>query len=202
MALNERLEALWKDLRELHLYLRGETYKKYKRINPFYEDLFDWKERGQFWVTAEKGITIYNSASIAGDVEIGAHTWIGPFTNLDGSAGLRIGHHCSISSGCQLLTHDTVKWALSGGAEAYENAPISIGDCCFLGSHAIVTKGVTIGDHCLIGAGAVVTKNLPPFAIAAGVPAREIGRVKLTDSGRVQLDFWANESFPKSSKAD
>ncbi len=194
MALNERLDALWRDLRDLHIHLRAETYRKYKRINPFYEDLFDWKERGQFWVTEDKGITIYNSASVAGDVEIGAHSWIGPFTTLDGSAGLRIGHHCSISAGCQLVTHDTVKWALSGGVEPYERAPITIGDCCFLGSHAIVTKGVTIGDHCLVGAGAVVTKDLPPFTIAGGVPAREIGRVNLDEAGRVHLEFSHGDS--------
>ena len=107
----------------------------------------------------DKGITIYNSATLIGDVEIGEHTWIGPFTLLDGGGGLEIGRYCSISTGCQVLTHDTVRWALSGGKTGPERAATKIGDCCFLGSHAIVTRGVTIGNHCLIAAGAVVKET-------------------------------------------
>ena len=37
-----------------------DTYKKYKRINPFIEDIFDWKERGKFW-TKHDNVTVYNS---------------------------------------------------------------------------------------------------------------------------------------------
>jgi UDP-2-acetamido-3-amino-2,3-dideoxy-glucuronate N-acetyltransferase len=34
---------------------------------------------------------------------------------------------------------------------------------------------VTIGEWALVAAGAVVTQDVPPYAIAAGVPARRIG---------------------------
>ena len=70
-----------------------------------------------------------------------------------------------------------------------ERAATKIGDCCFLGSHAIVTKGVTIGNHCLIAAGAVVTGDVDDFTIAGGVPARLIGRVELDSSGNVHLVY-------------
>jgi acetyltransferase-like isoleucine patch superfamily enzyme len=42
-------------------------------------------------------------------------------------------------------------------------------------SIATVVAGVTIGEFALIGAGAVVTKDIPPYAIAVGVPARVTG---------------------------
>jgi acetyltransferase-like isoleucine patch superfamily enzyme len=51
-----------------------------------------------------------------------------------------------------------------------------IGDDVWIGARAIVLKGVTIGVGAVIGAGAVVSKDVPPYAIAAGVPARILRR--------------------------
>jgi acetyltransferase-like isoleucine patch superfamily enzyme len=185
MAMNEEQKKSWDNLVELHKELRSQTMSKYRRINPFYEDLFDWKERGAYWVGEDKGITIYNSTTIAGDVSIGERTWIGPFCSLDGSGGLTIGSYCCVSLGCQLLTHDTARWSLSGGRAPYEYASTKIGDCCFLGTHAVILKGVTVGNHCLIGAGAVVNRDIPDYSIVAGVPARLLGRVHLKEDGEV-----------------
>ena len=169
-------------------------------MNPFAEDLSDWKERGRAWTKDERGVTIYDSTSVVGDVEIGNETWIGPYCSLDGSGGLTIGHHCSISSGCELLSHDTARWALSGGAAEYEYEPTRIGDCCFVGSRAVVTKGVTVGDRSLIAAGAVVTTSLPENSIAAGVPARRIGSV-VVEGGEVEL-VYDDPAEPATRRSD
>lgn len=198
MDLTAPEKTLLETLRSLHRKIRAHTFRTYHRINPFLEDLFEWKERGQFW-TGQNGVTIYNSTTLVGDVAIGEHTWVGPFCSLDGTGGLRIGRHCSVSTGCQLVSHDAVRWALSGGRQAYDYAPISIGDCCFLGSHAVVSKGVTIGDHCLVAAGAVVTKDVPPFSIVGGVPSRVIGRVVVSDDGAVELLFDSSARNPRAS---
>lgn len=186
--LDEDLKILWASLVRLHERLRTHTHDTYRRTNPFYEDLFDWKERGRYWLGKDKNVTVYNSTTIVGDVEIGENTWIGPFCSLDGTAGLRIGRYCSISLGCQLLTHDTMKWALSGGKVEYEYAPTTIGDCCFLGSYVVVVKGVNIGNHCVVGAGAVVTRSVPDFSVVVGVPARRIGTVHV-DANGVRLEY-------------
>lgn len=45
-------------------------------------------------------------------------------------------------------------------------------------------QGVTIGDGAVIGAGAVVTKDIPPYAVAVGVPAK-ISRYRF---GKEQID--------------
>jgi acetyltransferase-like isoleucine patch superfamily enzyme len=187
---DDRLDRLADDLRALHARERDATRAAYGRINPFAEDLFAWRERGAYWAGEDRGITIYNSTTVAGDVTIGDHTWIGPFCSLDGTGGLTIGAHCAISLGCQLMTHDTVRRALSGGRAEAERAPVVIGDCCFLGTHVTVLRGVTIGDHCVIGAGAVVTRDVPPRTIAVGVPARPAGTVEVGADGAVALR-WA-----------
>ena len=187
--IDDDLKKLWTSLIDLHHYCRSYTKKNYNRINPFFEDLFDWSERGAYWIQNDKGITIYNSTTVIGDVEIGDNTWIGPFCLLDGGGGLDIGSFCSISVGCQLLSHDTIKWALSGGKMGYEYGRTKIGDCCFIGTHAVITKGVTIGKHCLIGAGAVVTNDVQDYTIVGGVPAKPIGRVEIDEQREVHLVY-------------
>lgn len=166
---------LFNDLQQLHFELRQYTKEKYNRINPFCENLFPWKEKGEFF--GGKNVTIYDSTTIAGDVNIGDNSWIGPFCSLDGTGKLMIGKYCSISAGTQILTHDTAKYALSGGRHPFEYGPVKIGDCCFVGSQAIIIKGVSIGHRCLIGANSLVNKSFKNNSIIAGVPARKIGNV-------------------------
>ncbi len=62
--------------------------------------------------------------------------------------GLEIGDNCSISAGVQIYTHDTVKWAISGGVEQAERAPVRIGSNCYIVLNTVVSKGVSIGDAC------------------------------------------------------
>lgn len=187
VELDDDLKLLWKRLIELHQRLRKHTRAQHARINPFMEDLFDWKEKGGYW--GGQNVTIYDSTTITGNVKIGNNTWIGPFCSLDGGGGLSIGSCCSISVGVQLLSHDTAKWALSGGKLGYEYSPTKIGDCCFIGVHAVVAKGVSVGNHCLIGAGAVVTKDVSDFCIVAGVPAVVVGRVHISAKGNIDLVY-------------
>ena len=188
--LNERQQQLLDDLRAVREHLRAATRADHTRLNPFTEDLSDWRERGRFWTGDDRDVTIYDSTTLAGDVRIGRGTWIGPFCSLDGTGGLQIGEGCDISAGVQLVTHDTVRRALSGGTATVETAPIAIGDRCFVGSLAVVTRGVTIGRCCVIAAGSVVTADVPAQTIVAGAPARQIGRVDI-DGEDVRLVYGA-----------
>ena len=53
-----------------------------------------------------------------------------------------------------------------------DDQDVTIGDDVWIGARAIVLKGVTIGRGAVVAAGAVVTKSVPPYAVAAGTPAR------------------------------
>ncbi len=46
-----------------------------------------------------------------------------------------------------------------------------------IGANATIVCGITLGEYCFIGAGAVVTKDVKPFALMTGVPARQKGWV-------------------------
>ncbi len=189
----------WKDIWKLHVpghgplwslhqQLRKEVKNRWNRAVPFADELFDRWERAAF-LGFGKGASIYDSSLVIGDVVVGEETWIGPFTVLDGRGGLRIGRFCSISSGTQLYSHDTVKWALTGGKAKEVRQPTQIGDCCYIGPMSVVSGGVTVGDHSVVGASSFVKENVPPFSIVAGIPARVIGHVELIGDADARLVY-------------
>jgi acetyltransferase-like isoleucine patch superfamily enzyme len=180
------LEALSRSLIELRSKLRDGVRQHWRRDLPFEEMLFDRWERAQSLGFGE-GASIYHNSYVYGDVKVGRNTWIGPNTLLDGTGGLEIGDYCSISAGVHIYTHDSVKWALSGGRAKYEHAPVRIGNCCYIGPQTIISKGVKVGDHCLIGANSLVTSDQDDYSIAAGSPCKVIGRVKVGEMGLIKL---------------
>jgi acetyltransferase-like isoleucine patch superfamily enzyme len=171
---DEPLCHLLEELRCLYEQLRQEMRARWQRDLPLDELLFDRWERARQLGFGE-GTSIYHSSYIYGDVRVGAHTWIGPFTILDGSGGLTIGDYCSISAGVQIYTHDTVNWAVSGGVAAYERAPTVIGSRCYVAPNTVIARGVIIGDGCTIGANSFVNRSLPAGAKVAGNPAKVLG---------------------------
>lgn len=57
--------------------------------------------------------------------------------------------------------------------DEYKNTYVKKG--ATIGANATIVCGVTLGEYCFIAAGAVVTKDVKPYALMAGVPARQIG---------------------------
>ncbi|QGZ36920.1 type B chloramphenicol O-acetyltransferase [Stappia indica] len=49
-----------------------------------------------------------------------------------------------------------------------------VGNDVWIGAEAMIMPGIRIGHGAMIGSRAVVTKDVPPYAIVAGNPAREI----------------------------
>jgi acetyltransferase-like isoleucine patch superfamily enzyme len=128
---------------------------------------------------------------------IGDHTKIGAFVEIQKNAV--VGARCKISSHtfiCEGVTiedevfighgvmfiNDRYPLAATAGrlqTEAdWQVIPTSVQRGASIGSGAVILCGVTVGEGALVGAGAVVTHDVPPYAIAAGVPARVIGDVR------------------------
>ena len=160
--LNEQLNKL------LDLKMK-EMLQQWDRSVPMGDLFLDRWSRAQKLGFCE-GVSIYDSSVVIGDVKVGKHSWIGPFTVIDGSGGLTIGEYCSISAGVHIYSHDTVDWALSGGEKDIVKEPVIIGNRCYIGPHSIISKGVSIGNGCVIGANSFVNRNIPDGRKAWGNP--------------------------------
>lgn len=99
-----------------------------------------------------------------------------------------VGFNSEIFSGSKVVIGENTLIAayvyIIGGGHAYSKVDIPISEQekpshgikveknCWIGAGAMVFDNVTIGEDTIIGAGALVSKDIPPFSIAAGMPAR------------------------------
>lgn len=123
----------------------------------------------------ERGSVLH---SYGGSIDIGRDVFLGPGVVIYGHGGVTIGEHSLISMHCRILSsnHALPPVGTEIRSQPDELRPTRIGRDVWLGAGVTVLGGVTIGDGCVVGAGAVVSRDLPPGAIALGVPARVVGQ--------------------------
>ena len=112
-----------------------------------------------------------------GRLVIGDHTVVNANCIITSMESIRIGSNVMLAPGVYVLDVDH-RFDLRDSPisdQGYDVQPVSIGDGVWVGAGAVITKGVTIGEGAIVGANSVVTNDIPPFAIAAGVPATIIG---------------------------
>jgi len=108
-----------------------------------------------------------------GEIRLSPHVFVGPYAVIYGHGGVTIGDGTLISMHCRILSsnHAVPPFGQTIRSQPDVLLPTKIGRDVWLGAGVTVLGGVTIGDGCIVGAGAVVSRDLPPGAIAHGVPA-------------------------------
>ncbi|WP_199792378.1 acyltransferase [Allosphingosinicella vermicomposti] len=158
-------------LQDLINSLRASMRTKFNRHVSIPDLLSDRWETARFYGFGE-GTSCYNNVLILGDVKVGRNTWIGPNVVLDGSGGLEIGDHCSISAGVQIYSHHTVAWSTSRGEAPVEKRSTQIGNGVYIGPNSVVQMGTSIGDDSVVGAMSFVNRDVPSGGRGFGVPFR------------------------------
>lgn len=179
---------LFNQIIQLHNDLDEVFLSQLSRSLPFNEELLDRWERAEK-LGFGKETSIYDSSLVFGEVKVGTNCWIGPFTIIDGSGGLKIGNYCTISAGVHIYTHDNVKQTLSSGKIPIERQPVVIGNNTYIAPYAIITKGISVGNNCIIGANSVVNKIVPDNSIVFGQPAKIKGEV-IIGNGKVEFSYY------------
>jgi len=133
---------------------------------------------------------VAHDCKVSGPVTIGDYTYIGGRSEIRAVlSSITIGRYCSIGRDVKIFSAGQAH--RFDGLSTYpfyvidrevdrrhynvESADTVIGNDVWIGSNATIQAGVTIGDGAVIGAASVVTRDVAPFAIVAGVPARQIG---------------------------
>lgn len=95
---------------------------------------------------------------------------------------VEIGSECLLGADVQIFDNDFHKIEpenrrFNSSPDDVRCAPVIIEDNVFLGAGSKIMKGVRVGRNSVIGAGAIVTKDIPCNSIAAGNPAKVIGKL-------------------------
>jgi acetyltransferase-like isoleucine patch superfamily enzyme len=116
------------------------------------------------------------------NIFLGEHVIIGMHSSLGAHSPITLGDHVHLSRDVHL---ETAGLDFDGKTLPYAHIsePITIERGVWIGSRATVLGGVTIGEGAVIAAGAIVTKDIPPFAVAAGAPAKIIKMIHFQPEG-------------------
>lgn len=129
-----------------------------------------------------KSVKMYNSTvdkySYIGGHSILINTNVGKFCSIAGHCYFGLSNHTSTYiSTSPIFTekkngthHSWIEKNISVNSQMC----IEIGNDIWIGERVTIMGGVKVGDGAIIGTGAIVTKDIPPYAVAVGVPAKVV----------------------------
>lgn len=122
----------------------------------------------------------YHGVKYNPSIQIGDHCSFGAYTQLTACNGIKIGDN--LLTGAYVIISDNNHGQFSEDElkcdprerRLHSKGEVVIGNNVWLGDKVAVLSGVHIGDGVVVAANAVVTKDIPPYSLAAGVPAKVI----------------------------
>lgn len=127
---------------------------------------------------------ILGGSRIGAGVSLGQNVVVGPDVSV--GAGCKVQNNVSLYKGVTLeddvfcgpscvFTNVTTPRAFVSRKSEFGEIMVRKG--ATIGANATIVTPCELGEYCFIGAGAVVTKDVPGHALMVGVPARQIGWV-------------------------
>jgi acetyltransferase-like isoleucine patch superfamily enzyme len=172
----------WAAIRKLGI--KRHAFEEYEKMNNFLKPNEVLKQK-----------LFYTRDHLAKEIEqfgwtIGEFTYGCPAVYGKNQAKLHIGKFCSIAGGVRIFVGHEHRtdwittypfsvlvnrgWKNAKGIKGHPHTKgdVVIGHDVWLASNITILSGINIGTGAVISTGAVVTRDIPPYAIAAGVPAQ------------------------------
>jgi acetyltransferase-like isoleucine patch superfamily enzyme len=158
-----------------------EEFARLTRYCNIIDERGDGVRRAALLGLGKPGVSVANGAVVrlGAKGSIGENVFVGLYCYINGAVTIEdnvlFGPGCAVTAGHHKF--DPATGWFSARTERDGDDSVVIGAGTWLCAHVTVTAGVKIGRANLICAGAVVTKSTPDYAIIAGVPARQVGRI-------------------------
>jgi bifunctional UDP-N-acetylglucosamine pyrophosphorylase/glucosamine-1-phosphate N-acetyltransferase len=116
---------------------------------------------------------------------VGAGAHVGNFGEIKNSElgpGAKMGHFSYLGDATIGARANIGAGTITCNYDGQAKYPTVVGAGAFIGSDTMLVAPVTVGEGARTGAGAVVTRDVPPHAVAYGVPARVRPEPEAADS--------------------
>ncbi len=134
-------------------------------------------------ISGQTTLTARTSTVPAPELIVGSNVDIGWQTTIAVGRTVRIGDNVRIAGRAFLAGYPGHPLDAEARAKGLPDTPDQVRDIVlendvWLATGVTVSAGVTIGRGTIVAAGSVVTHDLPPFVLAAGVPARVVRKLQ------------------------
>ncbi|MFH1421691.1 MAG: gamma carbonic anhydrase family protein [Planctomycetota bacterium] len=140
---------------------------------------------------------VSESADVIGDVAIGNNCYIGPGARIKGDYGsIIIGNKTNVQENCVLHARPGKKCVVGNGCFISHGSILhncTINDNARVGMGAIVSDYAVVGKSAVLGEGCIVVQKqeIPPHAVAVGMPAKVVGK-QLTTERLTEQEGYSN----------
>lgn len=159
--------------------LTAEEFRKFTLYCHLSNNQKDDSQRAQILGFTQKDVRVAPGAIVRiGANQIGRNSYVGLYSYVNGDVELGenilIGPHVSIVASNHV--YDPVDDCFSARSDKVAGKVV-IEDGVWLTSGVVVTPGSRIGRCALVCANSVVSGDIPPYSIAAGTPAKIVGKI-------------------------
>ena len=185
------IESIKSDLMNICHYSSDDWFSWYEEVN--YDIVVDGVNFG-------KGSTISTLGWLLDPMRLRCFSSIGRYVSVNAQTCIvRPSHHLGLSTSWNVPYTDEERKNFSAANR------IKIGNDVYIGANTFLnaSKVRVIGDGAVIGAGAVVLGDIPPYAVAVGVPAR-VKKYRFTPEEidtleKVRWWDWDDETLKRNS---
>jgi len=131
-----------------------------------------FRRAGHFYLLPDVHIECAENFSIGDRSSINRGAWINAVGGIEIGNDVIIGPNVIITS----ANHRSNRTDITIREQGLMKKSVRIEDNVWIAANVTILPSVVVGTGSVIGAGAVVTKDIPPHSVAAGVPAKVVGK--------------------------